>query len=48
MSRKRIGYSALGLAVAVVAAFAFGSIYHTTSSSSAGVARTVNVAVQGY
>ena len=43
VSRKRIGYSALGLAVAVVAAVAFGSIYHTTSSSSAGVARTVKV-----
>ena len=43
LSRKRIGYSALGLAVAVVAAFAFASIYHTTSSSSAGVARTVKV-----
>ncbi len=43
VSRKRVGYVALGLAVAIVAALAFYSIYHTPSSSSAGVARTVKV-----
>ena len=42
-TRKRIAYSTLGLAVVVVATFAFSSIYHKTSSSSAGIARTVKV-----
>jgi len=43
LSRKRVGRIALALAVALVAAFGFYSIYRTPSSSSAGVARTVTV-----
>jgi len=43
LSRKRVGYSALAIAVAFVAAFAFFSIYHSPSSSSSTVTRTVKV-----
>jgi HlyD family secretion protein len=43
LSRKKVVYGVLGLAVVVVAAFAFSSIYKTPASSSAGVARTVTV-----
>lgn len=43
LSRKRVGYLALGLAVVVAAAFAFSSIYKSPASSSTGVARTVSV-----
>jgi len=42
LSRKRVAYASLALVVAVVAAFAFYSIYHT-SSSGGSVARTVKV-----
>jgi multidrug efflux pump subunit AcrA (membrane-fusion protein) len=42
LSRKRVAYVTLALVVAVVAAFAFYSIYHT-SSSGGTVARTVKV-----
>jgi multidrug efflux pump subunit AcrA (membrane-fusion protein) len=43
LTRKRVGYSALALAVAIVAAFAFFSIYRSPSSSSSTVTRTVKV-----
>jgi multidrug efflux pump subunit AcrA (membrane-fusion protein) len=43
LSRKRVGYVALALAVALGATFALYSIYHSPSSSSAAVTRTVKV-----
>jgi multidrug efflux pump subunit AcrA (membrane-fusion protein) len=43
LSRKRVGYVALALAVALGATFALYSIYHSPSSSSAAITRTVKV-----
>jgi multidrug efflux pump subunit AcrA (membrane-fusion protein) len=43
LSRKRVGYVALALAVALGATFALYSIYHSPASSSAAVTRTVKV-----